>query len=965
MGKWDVIQWTRKSTNSVRDKQPVNSCFGLYPQVYTPTKLVYKAAIICNEFEKPEVGVVKARRYRPGTERYWQGELDQNRYAHQVATAFTDQTLAARIEIVDQYLAPLHRHTSWDKVCLKLKPRYFRQLLKFEIVLLEEVVRDLKPFKNDIVLDAFSHFSYSESNGENMLNAFQGNKTDDGIYLLLTPDMLTHKYDIHKWFEKHTCNDICGKFKKPPSITETIQPMNIPPTDNMFFNFQNDSRPPSYEDDMSRDAPNEKGNDNANLETTFGAKSCDGSFSVVTALVHSDSFGKNKPLLQEQTCNQVGEKSALTTEQLPVDNVDVTDQDCLDGRDSHIQDTEPTNINLYRFKSLDEDKQMNKTISLRSENLPGNDIEEIEVGNYDMASSKFEATTLVMRPNFYSLNVSEIGNEDNVNSTEHYVDLEKKEQHATVSMENCFGDEEIPRYVNSFGRDLVTSSTLPNQNGANENDPSQQYTSEQNSSSQESSPLIQQQILSEEHYTSENSDMTQNHSENSESSFSSTLSCEPEQPTEFQSSMSSVLQPQCQNTYNISQSENISPFTHTEQNTNQPQQRDEQYKPLVTEEWNSESNTYCEIQNAGTISLPVTEVSSSTTMEPNTYEHDISNESTLSSLEMFARNYIIPEYDANEQNNSNPFMSKDLKETTEELMPDITENVENSNKHESGVELTTSTLLVKEEPEISSKAIELKNNCINTNPTDCENVSEREVTEPMSVLDENKMKEKPVETMERADLMANDKTEQNSFLDNDDNDVKKLLDVQKLLISTSDNTDSIEKEKNERNSRLNSDPHKPSNPEFLIKYNLHEFVDPNENRSYFHSPNSTHASIPTTSELLEQPSSPHITTTEAEVVPFQRQKPLTSSLRSRKQKHKTKSVKFADDINVGTRNNINGQQTENELGQKPQTISPVIKISTSDSTETKSLEPINSVDANWYTHIPCECCDNQNITGRD
>jgi hypothetical protein len=53
--------------------------------------------------------------------------LYYNRYSTEMALAFTDQTLAAKIDVVDQYLAPLHGRTKWNKVCLKMKPRYFRQ----------------------------------------------------------------------------------------------------------------------------------------------------------------------------------------------------------------------------------------------------------------------------------------------------------------------------------------------------------------------------------------------------------------------------------------------------------------------------------------------------------------------------------------------------------------------------------------------------------------------------------------------------------------------------------------------------------------------------------------------------------------------------------------------------------------------------------------------------------------------
>ena len=161
MGMFDIIHFTEASLEHNDDEPSVWACFGFYPREVTWTHLVYEAVMYGEHLDEPQKAVVKLRRFRAGTEQFWQSRLDTNTHASGVSSVFTEKTGAGKITFIDQYLAPLKGYSTWEKFCRGMKHYDFRDLKKDEIVLIEPLVSDrMQVFNEDIVLDAFSHFSY-------------------------------------------------------------------------------------------------------------------------------------------------------------------------------------------------------------------------------------------------------------------------------------------------------------------------------------------------------------------------------------------------------------------------------------------------------------------------------------------------------------------------------------------------------------------------------------------------------------------------------------------------------------------------------------------------------------------------------------------------------------------------------------------------------------------------------------
>jgi hypothetical protein len=62
--------------------------------------------------DEPQKAVVKLRRFRAGTEPFWQSRLDTNAHASGVSSVFTEKTGAGKITFIDQYLAPFKGYCS-------------------------------------------------------------------------------------------------------------------------------------------------------------------------------------------------------------------------------------------------------------------------------------------------------------------------------------------------------------------------------------------------------------------------------------------------------------------------------------------------------------------------------------------------------------------------------------------------------------------------------------------------------------------------------------------------------------------------------------------------------------------------------------------------------------------------------------------------------------------------------------
>jgi hypothetical protein len=183
------------------------------------------------------------------------------------------------------------------------------------------------------------------------------------------------------------------------------------------------------------------------------------------------------------------------------------------------------------------------------------------------------------------------------------------------------------------------------------------------------------------------------------------------------------------------------------------------------------------------------------------------------------------------------------------------------------------------------------------------------------------------------------------------------------------------------NENPDNDVNRPANPDFLVKYNLQNYVDANEKEVNKDIPSTqqtnkeTYKDIPTTQQTNKVTSAIETVVDQRNVrnavhetiEPDMSPKPLQSSLRSGK-KPSGRNVKFADDV-IKQEIFIDRHQTENILLQKSPNLTSVVTRTCPNQTNTIILESlqadVNLMDPNWYSHIPCECCDNENITGRD
>lgn len=929
MGKLDVIQWTAKSVNNAHDRPPIHACFGLYPKLLTANRFIYKGAMIGDDLEKPEISVIKARRFKPGTERYWQGELDQNRYSTEMSMAFTDQTLAAKIDVVDQYLAPLHGHKKWDKVCLKMKPRYFRRLLKFEIVLIENAVRNLQFFDNDKILDAFSHFSYSQSNEQNLLHSFKGSKTGEGKYLLLTPKMYTHKFDIHMWFKKHTCNNICKKFKRPIDASQPDKPTDIG-TDAMFYNFESENKPINEKEKYSSEKPNETGDKYVNLETSFGAKSCDGTYSVVTAVVHSDNEGKYEPLsvvetdecsLNNQSCpkyDDVANRHNFIEHQYNDTKNELCEHDCLDGNGVFMESITTEEFKESDFNQSDiENQYLQSALLARNENGFELATDELDSNENDTSISNVEASTLAIRQHPYVVNATDREWDSLVHLNENGTFLQKKPQ-CNSAIESDLNLVEIPPQnreacCDTLNHSLHDETEIYLQN--TEISPNLEFESEIHSDSNDiaadtsSQPNIEKGKLtkeSEDDISHVSVDQTMRYREPQIAIDNQTLQnvgpCDIQEHHADESTLG--LAPEIAidslnaDTMDILEHNSL-PFSDIQS------QKDKTHQTLDTEQMISSNN----IVDSNQVIL----------VED---QQDTNDDSQLPSHKYEESDTAIDEHSIQDMNSQEPDYSESI---TGEVCLEYSNAMNGQQEDNSHRQIIPHAFTVIENEQISA----VNEACL------------LECTPQLPITDGN----------------------------------------EKMLFDFNENPDNY--------------ANRPANPDFLIKYNLQNFVDTNEKELNKDIPSTqqtnkdTNKDIPKTQQTNKETSKDirktrhtNKETSAIETMVDQRNvrnavhetvepamlpKPLQSSLRSGK-KRSGRNVKFADDA-IKQEIFIDRQQTENILLQKSPNLTTVVTRTCPNQTNTIILEDlqadVNIMDPNWYSHIPCECCDNENITGRD
>ena len=238
MGLFDIVHFTEASLENKDDEPSVWACFGFYPKDVTYTQLVYDAVMYGEHLPKPKKAIVKFRRFRAGTEQFWEPRLDSNTHAAGVASAFTEKTGAGKISFVQQYLAPLKGYSRWDKICRSMKQYDFRDFKKDEIVLIEPLLSDTMVFfEGDIILDAFSHFSFIEGNHQSVIAIFKGVKSGNE-YHLLTPKILQKQKEINEFFDDHACNDLCVGWSKPDVKITTDTPLFHIPASSEHLKLQ-------------------------------------------------------------------------------------------------------------------------------------------------------------------------------------------------------------------------------------------------------------------------------------------------------------------------------------------------------------------------------------------------------------------------------------------------------------------------------------------------------------------------------------------------------------------------------------------------------------------------------------------------------------------------------------------------------------------------------------------------------
>lgn len=238
MGVFDIIHFTEASLEHKDDEPSVWACFGFYPKDITWTQLVYDAVMYGEHLAHPQKAIVKLRRFRAGTEDFWQSRIDANIHASGVACAFTEKTGAGKISFVKQYLAPLKGYSRWDKLCRGMKQYDFRDFKKDEIVLIEPLCADsMTFFKGDIVLDAFSHFSYVEGKQQSVIAIFKGKKNGNE-YCLVTPKIFTSIKEINEYFKDHICNHLCEGWAKPYVNPSPKTPIFRLPNENLKLKRQ-------------------------------------------------------------------------------------------------------------------------------------------------------------------------------------------------------------------------------------------------------------------------------------------------------------------------------------------------------------------------------------------------------------------------------------------------------------------------------------------------------------------------------------------------------------------------------------------------------------------------------------------------------------------------------------------------------------------------------------------------------
>ena len=1010
MGKLDVIQWTTKSVNNTNDRPPIHACFGLYPKLFTANRFIYKGAMLGDDLEKPEISVVKARRFKPGTERYWQGELDQNRYSTEMSVAFTDQTLAAKIDIVDQYLAPLHGHTKWDKVCLKMKPRYFRRLLKFEIVLIENAVRNLQFFDDDKTLDAFSHFSYSQSNEQSLLHSFKGSKTGEGKYLLLTPKMYTHKFDIHMWFKKHTCNNICGKFKRPIDASEPDKPTDIGGkfkrpidasqpdkptdigTDAMFYNFESENKPINEKEKYSSEKPNETGDKYVNLETTFGAKSCEGTYSVVTAVVHSENEGKYEPLsvvetddcsLNNESCpkyDDVTSRHFIDHQKHQYNDTDTKNEfceaDCLDGNGVYMENSEEFKENDFN-KSDIENQYLQSAILARNENGFELATDELDSNENDTSIANVEASTLVIRQHPYVVNATDRDWDSLVYLNENGTFLQKKTHSSSATESDLNVIETISTDTSLQDRDACFDTLNHSMNA--ETEVYLQNTEILPNLELESKMHIDSNDIVEDTSSQPNIEegqlTTESKDDNSHVSVDQTMSCREPQRAINDRNLQNVSQCDIQEPRKICEEESILvsiPDISTELLNADSMDISEHTSLLCSDIQNQQDKTQ---QTLNTEQM----ISSNDSNQLILLEEQDTNDDTQLPSHIYEESDItIDQYSIQDRNSQEPDYSES---STGEVCLEYSNTTNGQQENNSPSQVIPQITTGLE----SKQILEVKDVCLLQSKPQLQVSEENEHI----LFDFNENPDNDVNRPANPDFLI--KYNLQNFVDTNEKEVNKdIPSTQQTNKETNKDIPSTQQTNKETNKDIpstqqtNKETNKdiPSTQQTNKETNKDIPSTQQTNKetnkdipSTQQTNKETNKDIPTTQQTNKETSAIEIVVDERNVrntvhetvEPAMVPKPLQSSLRSGK-KPSGRNVKFADDV-IKQEIFIDRLQTENILLQKSPNLTSVVTRTCPNQTNSIILESlqadVNLMDPNWYSHIPCECCDNENITGRD
>lgn len=221
------------------DKTSLYWCsFEPYPHKVGKRKLTYLGVLNGDGPRKGEKCIVKAFRNGCGTYEDWLAERERSHYANQLAKRFKKELESQGKIVKMKFTIPLM--VEIDEVsnymCVSViigKPH--KKIKELEVVSLEPFYEnDFKLFKSDkartfetTFCEAFTHFSWYDSNGESIITNLKGvrnmNQYEFTVPIIHSRDRSYGSTDqgakgIKDFFKEHQCNEICNNWQRPDRV---------------------------------------------------------------------------------------------------------------------------------------------------------------------------------------------------------------------------------------------------------------------------------------------------------------------------------------------------------------------------------------------------------------------------------------------------------------------------------------------------------------------------------------------------------------------------------------------------------------------------------------------------------------------------------------------------------------------------------------------------------------------------